>query len=130
MKFEKAPPSLVALFDALLPMTMGERRQMFGYPAGFLNGNMFCGVFGKDIVVRLDETDRTALLKREGASTFDPMGGRPMKEYVIVPSDMLDDEAAVIRWLKKAEAYAESLPPKLARKPVTKKPAAKPRAKK
>ena len=46
MKFEKAPAWIVTLFDALLAETPGERRIMFGYPAGFVNGNMFTGVFG------------------------------------------------------------------------------------
>ena len=40
-KWKKSPPELVATFDAAIAGKPGvERRQMFGYPCAFLNGNM------------------------------------------------------------------------------------------
>lgn len=117
MKFKKPPPWLVELFDSLLTQTIGDRRLMFGHPAGFVNGNMFAAVFGDSIIVRLAETDRAALLAHEGAETFDPMGGRPMREYVVLPVAMLEDEEAVRAWMARALAFADELPPK-EKKPV------------
>jgi len=38
-------------------------RPMFGNLAGFSNGNMFIGLFGSAVFVRLGEDDRTELLK-------------------------------------------------------------------
>ena len=38
MKVPKPPAALVEHFDALLAKTAGERRLMFGNPAGFLSG--------------------------------------------------------------------------------------------
>jgi TfoX N-terminal domain len=114
MKFEKSPPWLVQLFDEALSGTPGERRQMFGCPCGFLGGQMFCGLFGSSLFVRLGEPDRAALLAVEGAHVFDPMGGRPMREYLVVPQAVLDDAAELRNWLSRATAYAASLPPKKA----------------
>lgn len=125
MKFDKAPPWLVSAFDGWLGGTVGVRRVMFGYPAGFLHGNMFCGVFGKSLFVRLGEADREALLREEGASTLDPMGGRPMREYVVVPPDLLDDDAAMRGWMARAVAYAQTLPPKAKAVTAAKKPGPK-----
>jgi len=137
MKFEKAPPYIVETFEAALASTMGERRNMFSYPAGFANGHMFCGVFARQIFVRLAEDDRVLLLKRAGAHLFDPMGGRPMREYVVAPDDLLEDAAELRDWFAKAFAFAQSLPPKDAKPKKAAKPkvagdkakaAAKPRA--
>ena len=112
VKFEKSPPWLVELFGEALASTPGERRQMFGYPCGFLNGQLFCGLFASSMFVRLGEAERQELLAREGARVFDPMGGRPMREYVVLPPDVLDDAGALRSWLSRAAAYAAALPPK------------------
>ncbi len=112
MKFEKSPPWLVELFGDALAGTPGERRQMFGYPCGFLNGQLFCGLFASSMFVRLGEADRAELLAVEGARVFDPMGGRPMREYVVLPPALLDDAGELRNWLSRASAYASALPPK------------------
>jgi hypothetical protein len=51
---------------------------------------MFAGTFQDAIIVRLGEDDRVALLKLKGAARFEPMQGRPMKEYVVVPASVVD----------------------------------------
>jgi TfoX/Sxy family transcriptional regulator of competence genes len=124
MRFEKSPPWLVALFDEVAASLPGERRKMFGYPCLFLGGNLYCGLFQATMMLRLGEQDREALLALPGAAPFDPMGGRPMREYAVLPRDLLDDDRALRDWLRRSAAYASSLP--------TRKPKAegrKPRAK-
>jgi TfoX/Sxy family transcriptional regulator of competence genes len=49
-------------------------RPMFGLLSAFVNGNMFMEIFGEDVLVRLPEEDRAALL-REGGRAFEPIGG-------------------------------------------------------
>ena len=45
MAWRPAPPSLIALFDAVLPADSSiERRRMFGYPAAFVGGRLFAVV--------------------------------------------------------------------------------------
>jgi hypothetical protein len=120
------PPSaaLVTLFRELLPETGGAERTMFGCPSGFIAGNLFCGVFEDKLFVRLAESDRSTLLAEEGAEPFDPMGGRPMREYVVFPGEWLEggDDQLLRSWMAKAASNARSLPPKSARRSA-KKPA-------
>jgi len=122
--WRKAPAWLVETFERAFPLDpRAERRLMFGYPAGFAAGNMFTGVFQDTLFVRLGDDERQQLLALEGASVFEPMKGRPMREYVVLPADMLEEDAAVRPWMARALDFVSSLPPR------TKKPAAKAKAK-
>ena len=38
-----------------------------------------------EVAVRLSPQDRATLLEEKGASVFEPMPGRAMKEYVVLP---------------------------------------------
>ena len=46
---------------------------MFGYPAGFINGNMFMGLFRNDMIARLPKTQREEFLKKESVKIIEPM---------------------------------------------------------
>ena len=120
-QWRKSPPSLIALFDAMVPEAAGvERRKMFGYPCAFVNGNMFIGLHQEDFIVRLGEADRAEIGATLGATAFEPMQGRPMREYVTLPEAVLEDEAAVGEWVARSYEFAASLPPK-EKKPGRKK---------
>ena len=85
MKWIPAPPELVALFNAVLPVDPRVRpRMMFGYPCCFVSGHMFMGLFQDRMMVRLAPADRVELMAK-GGTIFEPMPGKPMKEYVVVP---------------------------------------------
>ena len=112
-KFTRPPKALIEVFDlALAPFPDAERRKMFGYPCSFANGYMFAGLFQNYIILKLPEVERTRFLKFNGARQFEPMPGRPMKEYVVVPEGMLKAKTTLKHWLKKAHDYVTSLPPK------------------
>ena len=49
------------------------------------------------------------------AKTFEPMPGRPMKEYVVVPDAVVTNPAKLRAWVDQAYAYAKKLPAKKAR---------------
>ena len=91
---------------------------MFGMPAAFLNGNMFACLFGERMGLRLPEEARSELAAKEGGGLLEPMPGRPMKEYALVPPAILADEAQLNVWLARAVAHAQTLPAK-AKKPRT-----------
>src|SRR5579871_347366 len=119
MPWMKAPQSLVDLFGESLPDDPRvERRKMFGYPAAFVQGNMAAGVFQDRIFARLSPEDRAAL--PGGGEDFAPMEGRPMRVYVLIPDDVLADEAALAAALANAVAFTATLAPK-------ERPARKPR---
>ncbi len=116
MAWRKSPPALIAAFDAALPDDPHvERRKMFGYPAAFAHGHLFTGLHQENLMVRLGEAQRAALVKN-GGRPFEPMPGRAMREYVVVPDTIVEDKRALAMWLKRGLAYVGTLPPKTARR--------------
>ena len=113
MPFPRADEKTRAFFQSIMSDYPGvELKPMFGHIAAFINGNMFAGTFGSDIALRLSTEARAELLREEGASVFEPMPGRPMKEYVMLPSPWLNDPEKVRRWVSRALEWAAQLPPK------------------
>jgi hypothetical protein len=114
VKWQKATPELIATFERFVPEGPGvERRKMFGYPCAFVNGQMFMGCHqANDMILRLSESDRAAFLSLDGAHQFEPMPGRPMREYVVAPDWMKENAAEFEKWIGRALAYASGLPPK------------------
>lgn len=119
MPMPKAPPQLIdhftAVTDALLDRPGVERRKMFGFPACFMNGNMFTGLHGDSWIVRLAEGDH-ALLADEGGTQFEPMPGRPMRAFSTLPAAVLEDERSLAGWIERALDNAAAMPPKPGRK--------------
>jgi RNA polymerase sigma factor (sigma-70 family) len=114
--FRKSSPELVARFDELALLAGdADRKQIFGYPACMLAGNMFMGLHENTLILRLPESDRAEFADRHGAAVFEPMPGRPMKEYVVVPPALVYDDG-VSEWVRRSRAYAEQLPAKKPRK--------------
>ena len=96
---------------------------MFGPLAGFVNGNMFCGLYGDVVNVRLSSGDLDAAL-RAGAVPFEPMG-RAFKGYVVLPPDVVAAPEALTDWLARAYRYtAEDVPPKRPKEPRPRAPKA------
>jgi TfoX/Sxy family transcriptional regulator of competence genes len=117
MKMPKASADAEARFRALVPGTPEvEVRRMFGQPAAFYRGQMFLGVFGTEVFLRLSEADRSAASQVKGTHPFEPMPGRPMREYVVFPESVLGDPASAKRWRDRSVAFARTLPPKVAEK--------------
>ncbi|MDP9265815.1 MAG: TfoX/Sxy family protein [Chloroflexota bacterium] len=128
MQWKKSPPELIANFDRAAPDDPRvTRKPMFGYPALFVNGNMFAGTFQDKVVVRLAEPDRAELLRRKGAEQFEPMAGRPMKEYVIVPPPVVAKPADLRTWIERALTHTAALPAKSATKKTAAAKAAAPK---
>ena len=112
-KFTKAPEELVQLFErAMKDFPMAIQRKMFGYPCAFVNGNMFTGLFQDEMFLRLSDEDRAAIRKEYGTPLFEPMPGRPMRQYVLVPHYILKSPRLLRTWLTKGMGHAKALPPK------------------
>lgn len=88
-----------------------EVKAMFGNLAAFVNSNMFMGLFGPHVGVRLGDGERQELAAVEGAGPFGPQG-RPMREYVALPMDWRKDADATRTWVERALAHTAALPPK------------------
>jgi TfoX/Sxy family transcriptional regulator of competence genes len=113
MKIPKPDESTTELFNSIVPEDPHVTiRPMFGNLSGFVNGNMFMGVYGNDLFVRLSEADQKELLKNSGASMFSPMKGRPMKEYVILPRAWADQPEKLRLWVTRSLEWAGKMPKK------------------
>ena len=99
-------------FHALVPDDPRvDARPMFGNVAAFVNGNMFMGLFGSQIGIRVDDATRGEVLALDGAGPFGPED-RPMREYVALPPDVADDPARAAPLVEKSVAHVAALPPK------------------
>ena len=116
----KAGEQTRAAFQKLLPPDPAvTTRPMFGNLSAFVNGNMFSGVFGTDLFVRVSDEDQ-AKIRKQGGKPFEPMAGRAMTGYVIVPSGWEKEPEAARAWVTTALAWSKKLPPKAAAKSAAK----------
>ena len=114
MEWEKASTELGdILLQAAEPFALVEKRKMFGGLTLFVNGHMFSGVHGRKIIMRLGEEDRASAESESGAVPFEPMPGRVMREYVVVPEQVWSKPEALEDWLRLSIEYVGSLPPKV-----------------
>jgi hypothetical protein len=87
-----------------------EVKPMFGNLGAFVNGNMFMGLFGPDVGVKLAADDAIALRAVEGAGPFGP-AERPMSGWVTLPAPSLGSAAAA-GWIRRALDHVAAMPPK------------------
>jgi TfoX/Sxy family transcriptional regulator of competence genes len=115
--WKKASPEMSELLANALGPFPAEKRKMFGFPAYFANGNMFTGIFEDVIILRLADADRDQLRATyDEATPFEPMEGRPMREYLVLPESLYADREAHDHWLQRSFSWASGLPPR-AKKP-------------
>jgi TfoX/Sxy family transcriptional regulator of competence genes len=110
MKMPKPTDEDKARFAALVVEQPGvETKPMFGNLGAFVNGNMFMGLFGSQIGVKLSPAEQQELLAQPGAGPFGPEE-RPMGGYVALPETWSPAEARP--WVAKAYAHVAALPVK------------------
>src|SRR5713101_9580508 len=89
-------------FKSLVPEDARvEIKPMFGNLGAFVNGNMFMGLFGTDVGVKLNDADQSQL-SDAGGGPFGPME-RPMGGYLTLPAAMSSAEAR--RWAARSLVY-------------------------
>lgn len=121
MKMPKPSEAAKAAFSKLVPSEPAViLKPMFGQLSAFVNGNMFCGLFGDDLVVRLPEPE-IAKVKQQGGRDFEPVAGHKMGGYVRVPVDWRSKPAPAAALIKRALAVAREMPAKAAKKKAAKK---------
>jgi len=112
-KWKPAPSEAVAAFEAATSGLHGaEPRKMFGYSCVFAKGHMFAGLHEAGMVLRLPDEQRAEFLRLKGAEQFEPMPGRVMREYLVVPGVLLNAPDQLRAWVEKSLAYVSSLPAK------------------
>ena len=113
MDIPKPSESDRQFFRSLIPDEPAiEVKPMFGNLGAFVNGNMFAGLFGPDVGVRLDDAGRDELASIEGSGPFGP-AERPMAGYLTLPAAWRASPELAAGWVDRAHAHVRSLPPKV-----------------
>jgi TfoX/Sxy family transcriptional regulator of competence genes len=114
MEWKKAPTELVDFIANKMKKFDCDYKKMFGYPAYFINGNMFVGVHGEKLFLRLSAADMADIMKNcNEVVVFEPVPGRAMKGYVVLPKTLYSDNSLFNEWLDKSMTYVSSLPVKV-----------------
>ena len=112
MEMPKPSAADVERFRSLVPDDPRvETRPMFGSFGAFVNGNMFMGLLGSSIGVKLDDAGREELSAVDGAGPFGPAGS-PMAAYVALPTAW-DDGPDAAAWAARSLDHVAALPPML-----------------
>jgi TfoX/Sxy family transcriptional regulator of competence genes len=129
MQMPKSPPALIERFDTVASdFPEATRRLTFGFPCLYVGGNMVTGLYGESWHVRVDKDDTEELLRLPGARPFEPMPGRPMTGFTLLPETIVDDDAAVREWVGRAIAHVSTMPVKTPKPRPSKPKTAKPRS--
>ena len=113
MTWKKPSEELSQFLEEKIASFNVKKRKMFGCPAYFVNDNMLAGVFQDVIFMRLSEADRIEI--RSGydeAIPFEPIKGRIMKEYVVLPETLYNNSEKFQEWLNRSYQFVSSLPVK------------------
>jgi TfoX/Sxy family transcriptional regulator of competence genes len=87
---------------------------MFGYPAYFINKNMFIGLFQDQLFVRLAEEQLAALrVKYPFIANLEPIPGRAMKDYFFLPKALYSNKPAFKKVIRDSAAHTRALAPKV-----------------
>lgn len=109
MKIPKPTTADKARFESLVPSDARVAvKPMFGNLGAFVGGNMFMGLFGADVGIKLDDAGQAELSKAGGAP-FGP-AERPMGAYVTLPESLSEPEAQ--QWVARSLAHVSTLPAK------------------
>ena len=113
MKMPKPSEEAKAAFARVVPDEPAVTlKPMFGQMSAFVNGNMFCGIYGEELVVRLPPAEIEAV-KKQGGRDFEPVAGHKMGGYVVVPGNWrVKAPVALITLIKRALEVTRKMPAK------------------
>jgi TfoX/Sxy family transcriptional regulator of competence genes len=105
-------PSLATRIRELVAGRKGvTEKAMFGGLAFLLDGKMFCGVLGNELLARVGPDAHDAAMAKPHVRIMD-FTGRPMRGYVFVAPKAIPTNAELSRWVSDCEAHAATLPDK------------------
>ena len=98
-------------------------KSMFGGLAFLLDGRMFCGVLGQELLARVGHAGHDAAMAKRHVRLMD-FTGRPMRGYVFVGPGALARRADLARWVDECARFVATLPEKVVtpRKRATARP--------
>jgi len=97
--------------DALARKKNIEERKMFGCICFMLNGNALAGVWKNALIARLGPDKGEVALREPHVRQFD-ITGRPMRNWVVVEPEGVEDDEQLKDWIERATTFVNSLPKK------------------
>ena len=88
-----------------------EEKRMFGGVGFLLGGNIVVGVWKESLIVRLGPAGYADALLESHVREFD-ITGRPMKGWVLVDPEGVEDDEPLRDWVRRAMEFVETLPAK------------------
>lgn len=82
-------------------------RRMFGGMGVYTGEKMFAFLYGEEIGLKLAPEDAEEAMQLAGAGPLIPEpGAEPMREYVKMPREVLDNVESFTYWVEKSATYA------------------------
>ena len=97
--------------DALARTKNVEEKKLFGCVCFFLDGNVLAGVWKDRLIARLGPDEGEAALREPHDRAFD-ITGRPMKKWVAVEPEGVEDDEQLNVWIQRALQFVRTLPVK------------------
>ena len=97
--------------DALARRKGVEEKKMFGCICFFINGNALAGVWKDRLIARLGPDEGEAALREPHVRAFD-ITGRPMRNWVLVGPEGVQDDEQLSAWIQRAVKFVGALPAK------------------
>ena len=115
------PPDKLALYNKLVKTNPEIERKGVKLPYTSANGHMFTFLSeAGTLAIRLPEKEREAFLKKYNTSLMEAHG-TIMKEYVIVPEELLMKTKELKKYFNLSYEYVKTLKPKTPKKSNTQK---------
>lgn len=86
-------------------------KKMFGGLAFLVNGNMFCGIVDRELMVRVGPDAYEDALAQPSARVMD-FTGKPLRGYVYVGAAGIREDDDLGRWVSRGHAFGRTLPKK------------------
>jgi hypothetical protein len=104
--------TLVSRVHELISDIPGLReKKMFGGVGFIINGNMACGVYGDDLIVRVGSEGYAELITLAHTRPFD-LTGKPMSGWLLVTPAGIVLDRDLEQWVARGVAFAQTLPAK------------------
>ena len=78
----------------------------------YSSGRPFASLAEQGLALKLNESDRKALLQEPGAEPLCHDGEAPSKQYVVVPVHIIEDAEQLGMWLERSASFVAGLPAK------------------
>ena len=88
-----------------------EEKKMFGCVCFLLNGNALAGVWKDKLIARLGPDEGEEALREPHVRAFD-ITGRPMRNWVAVEPEGIEDDDQLTGWIDLALKFVKALPAK------------------